>query len=252
VQQLAKRHHDPKDEDSLPARLGVVIRTYRQQLGISQEELAWRANMHRTYISDIERGARNVTVKSVANLAKAFQTTVGNLFSYASAPEDDAVRDLIAHSARPREILLVEDDAADAELALRAFKCAKFTNPFKVVRNAEEAWDYLFALGRYAKRVASPPQLILLDIHLPTMSGLEFLRRLKAEERTREIPVVILTGSRDDRLIIECSRLGAENYIVKPLAPENFLRVTPKLNLHVTLGSSPASEEETAPGERPG
>jgi CheY-like chemotaxis protein/DNA-binding XRE family transcriptional regulator len=203
-------------------------------MGITQEELAWRASLHRTYIADIERGARNVTLRSIASLAKALQVTIGNLLSHASAPAGTALR--IGAKTAPTtvpEILLIEDSATDAALAARAFKRAKVTNPLKIVCSAEDGLDYLFGQGR---RKQARPQLILLDLNLPQMSGLEFLRRIKGDERTRDIPVVVLTVSQSDRMIIECGRLGAVNYIVKPFGIENFIRVTPRLNLHLTLG----------------
>jgi two-component system response regulator len=237
-QHLLKRNHVPKNDDTLSGRLGAVVRCCRQHLGISQEELAWRSNLHRTYIADIERGARNVSLKSIASLATAFQMTVGDLLSQPSmAASGEKPGAASEPTSKGHEILLVEDNAADAELALRAFERARFTNTFRVLHRAEEAWDYLLGLGRYRKAGPTRPQLILLDVHLPAMSGVEFLRRLKADERIRSIPVVMLTGSRNEQVILECGRLGAENYIVKPLAPENFIRVTPKLNLRLTLTS---------------
>ena len=206
-------------------------------MGITQEELAWRANLHRTYIADIERGARNVTLQSIASLAKALQITIGDLLSYATTPAGTAIRrgTKTAPTTVP-EILLIEDSATDAAMAARAFKRAKVTNPLKIVCSAEDGLDYLLGNDGNKKRKRARPQLILLDLNLPQMSGLEFLRRIKSDERTRDIPVVILTVSQSDRMIIECGRLGAVNYIVKPFGIENFVRVTPKLNLHLTVG----------------
>jgi CheY-like chemotaxis protein/DNA-binding XRE family transcriptional regulator len=206
-------------------------------LGITQEELAWRASLHRTYIADIERGARNVTLQSIASLAKALQLTIGDLLSHATKPAGTAMR--IGAKTAPKavpEILLIEDSATDAAMAARAFKRAKVTNPLKIVCSAEDGLDYLLGSSRKGKRNRVRPQVILLDLNLPQMSGLEFLRRIKSDERTRDIPVVVLTVSQSDRMIIECGRLGAVNYIVKPFGIENFVRVTPKLNLHLTLG----------------
>ena len=234
-----------KADPDLQTKLGLVVRRWRQQLGITQEELAWRASLHRTYIADIERGARNVTLRSIASLAKALQVTMGNLLSHAAAPAGTALR----HAAKTapteaQEILLIEDSAMDAALTARAFKRAKITNPLKIVGAAEDGLDYLFGKGRHAKRKRTRPQLILLDLNLPQMSGLEFLRQIKNDELTRDIPVVVLTVSQSDRMIIECGRLGAVNYIVKPFGIESFVRVTPKLNLHLTVGlpSSPRSK----------
>jgi CheY-like chemotaxis protein/DNA-binding XRE family transcriptional regulator len=224
-----------KVNPDLQTKLGLVVRRWRQQLGITQEELAWRADLHRTYIADIERGARNVTLQSIASLAKALQLTIGDLLSHATTPAGTAMR--LRAKTTPKtvpEILLIEDSATDAAMAARAFKRAKVTNPLKIVCSAEDGLDYLFGSSRKGQRAR--PQLILLDLNLPQMSGLEFLRRIKSDERTRDIPVVILTVSQSDRMIIECGRLGAVNYIVKPFGIENFVRVTPKLNLHLTVG----------------
>jgi CheY-like chemotaxis protein len=206
-------------------------------MGFTQEELAWRASLHRTYIADIERGARNVTLRSIASLAKALQTTIGGLLAHATKPAGTALR--IGAKTTPKtvpEILLIEDSVTDAAMAARAFKRAKVTNPLKIVCSAEDGLVYLFGSSREGKRKRARPQLILLDLNLPQMSGLEFLRRIKGDERTRDIPVVVLTVSQSDRMIIECGRLGAVNYIVKPFGIENFVRVTPRLNLHWTMG----------------
>lgn len=189
---MAKKHPVPKINLDLQTSLGAVIRACRNQLGITQEELAWRANMHRTYIADIERGARNVTLRTVAQLAKALQITVGNLFAYVTAQPGAALR--VGTAIAPTEvqdILLVDHNAADAARTARAFKRAKF----RIVRDAEAGLDYLFGTGRYARRKPVRPQLILLDLHLPQMAGMEFLRRVKADARTRDIPVVVLTVS---------------------------------------------------------
>src|SRR5882724_6623440 len=111
-------------------RFGLAIKNWRAQSGISQEELAWRANMHRTYIADIERGARNVTLRSVTNLAKALQVTVGNLLTHATAPADTTLRiGEETEASVVHDILLVEDSATDAALTQRALKHAKVTNP---------------------------------------------------------------------------------------------------------------------------
>jgi two-component system response regulator len=234
---VAKRNHGPKPDSDLQTRLGAFIRVRRDQLGITQEELAWRANRHRTYIADIERGARNVTLRSLVNLTSALQLTVANLFSRISAPAGTHLR-AAGHDNTDgaREILLVDGSATDAARARRAFSRAKFANPIKVVSNGEQGLDYLFGTGRYAKRVPVRPLVILFDVNLPEMPPQEFLRRIKKDGRTRAIPVVFLTVSKSERGIIMCGRPAAEHYLVKPLSFENFVRVTPQLNLHLILG----------------
>lgn len=222
----------PSADINLQAWLGETVKALRRRLGITQEELAWRADLHRTYIADIERGARNVTLRSMDSLAKAFEMTVGELLSNVSVPNARVG----SASAGPEEILLVEDNAADAALTLRAFRLAKVANPLRVLPHAEAAWEYLTGRGAEA---AGPqrPALMLLDLNLPGISGVELLRRAKAEPALRDIPVIVLTVSRHDRVILECSRLGVVNYIVKPLSFESFVRVSPRLNLRLTLGT---------------
>jgi CheY-like chemotaxis protein len=230
-----KRSYNQGVSPDLQIKLGAIVRVRRQQLGITQEELAWRANLHRSYVADIERGGRNLTVRSVANLAKALQVTVGDLFSYAAPPGEFSVPSEKA-APRPGEILVLEDSEADAALVIRAFRQARITNPLQIFAEAEEALDYLFGARRYSERPRPRPQLILLDLNLPRMSGLEFLRRIRADGRTDEIPVVVLTASQSDAAIAECGRLGALHYIVKPVGIEKVVRATSKLNLPLTLG----------------
>jgi len=202
--------------------------------------------MHRTYIADIERGARNVTLRSVASLASALEVTVGALVCHATGMDGDAADGFTrTPESDVRDILLVEDSPIDAALTARAFKSARITNPLKIVRDAETGLDYLFGTGRYAKKKPAHPQLVLLDLNLPQMSGVEFLRRLKGNSHTREIPVVVLTVSHSDTLISECSQLGADNFIVKPVGIENFVRVAPKLNMHLTLSWSANGKKQS-------
>ena len=155
----------------LKALLGVAIKTERSVLGISQEELAERAGLHRTYVSDVERGARNPSIASVEKLARALQISVSRLFEQAT--DADRAKQLV-------EILLVEDDPHDVDLTTRAFEKAGITNPLHVVCDGVEALDFLFATGSYAHRWEDRhPKVILLDLNLPKINGLEVLRRIK-------------------------------------------------------------------------
>jgi CheY-like chemotaxis protein/DNA-binding XRE family transcriptional regulator len=170
-------------------------------LGITQEELAWRADLHRTYVADVERGARNVSLWTIANLAKALHVTVGSLLSHATSPWGTGPRYIAGPAQNEvREILLVDNNTAVAASMARTFERAKIANPLKIVRDGKTGLDYLFGTGKYARRKPERPQLILLVLEQPGMSGQEFLQRVRGDERTQDIPVVPLTVSNRPRL----------------------------------------------------
>jgi CheY-like chemotaxis protein len=205
----------------LKALFGTTIKSKRSELGMSQEELADRAGLHRTYVSDVERGMRNVSLISIEKLAHALGLSVWRLFEQASNGE----------GAEQLEILLVEDEPNDIELTQRAFKRARIANPVHVVHDGLSALDFLFATGAYADRQGKAlPGVILLDLKLPKLDGLEVLRRIRQDERTRNIPVVVLTSSKFASDHAECRRLGINSYIVKPVDFQNFSEVTPQLD----------------------
>jgi CheY-like chemotaxis protein len=227
----------------LKVLLGVAIKTERCVLGISQEELAERAGLHRTYVSDVERGARNPSIASIEKLAQALQLSVATLFQRAG--DGKASTSFV-------EILLVEDDPRDVELTKLAFAKARITNPLHVVGDGAEALDFLFATGAYQHRnYAALPQIILLDLNLPKKSGLEVLRRVKADKLTKDIAVIVLTVSTQNRDIAECRRLGAQTYLIKPVGFQNFSAVTPDLDLAWTLVKPFQAEVAKADGRQP-
>ncbi|MBU4220516.1 MAG: response regulator [Euryarchaeota archaeon] len=126
------------------------------------------------------------------------------------------------------EILLVEDKATDAELVLRSLK--KITKKFYVVGDGAEALEFIFATGKYAQRnMENVPSVILLDLKLPKVNGIEVLRRIKSDDRTKNIPVVALTSSSEDRDLRECYKLGINSYIVKPVDFEKFMQAVTDL-----------------------
>jgi len=134
------------------------------------------------------------------------------------------------------DILLVEDQPNDAELTLEALKGTKIPNRIFVVRDGVEALDFLFATGRFShRRPNDHPQIILLDLHLPKIDGLEVLRRIKADARTRTIPVVMLTSSQLESDIVMSKKLGAETYIMKPVDRQNFSAAALQLSLRWAL-----------------
>ena len=207
------------------------MRAHRLRLGFSQEALAERAELHRTYITDVERGARNLSLESISRLARALRISIGALFL---APEP-SVEDS-GQSAQSIDILLVEDDPKDLELALKAFAQARLTNRMETVGDGAAALDYLFCRGRFSKRQPKTlPQVVLLDLYLPKVNGLEVLREMRGTELTRSIHVVVLTNSRNDAHFREALYFGANGYIIKPIDFQSFSAVTPRLNFSWAL-----------------
>jgi two-component system, response regulator len=138
--------------------------------------------------------------------------------------------------AREGTILLVEDNPDDELLTLDALRCAGVSNPIFVVRDGQEALDYLFAAGAFATRDPNqPPCVILLDLKLPKIGGLEVLKRIKTDARTRLIPVVVLTTSSEEEDVRSCYGNGANSYVKKPVEFENFLEAVRHLGLYWTL-----------------
>lgn len=134
------------------------------------------------------------------------------------------------------DILLVEDNPNDAELAFHAFQKYRITNRIHLVRDGAEALDYIFCTGAFADRkIEDRPKIILLDLKLPLIDGIEVLRRVKADPRTRAIPVVVLTSSSYDQDVVETYNLGVNSYIVKPVDFEQFAEAARALGFYWLL-----------------
>jgi CheY-like chemotaxis protein len=130
------------------------------------------------------------------------------------------------------EILLVEDNSTDAELAIRALRKKNLANNLVWVKDGVEALDFIFCKGQYENRVNSTPKLILLDLKLPKIDGIEVLRTLKSDARTKTVPVVVLTSSHEERDIVESYQLGVNSYIVKPVDFDKFLEMVSQVGLY--------------------
>ena len=143
------------------------------------------------------------------------------------------------------EILLVEDNPNDVELTLHALRKYRLANHIHVACDGDEALDYLFATGAYAGRnIADIPKVVLLDLKLSKVDGMEVLRRVKGDPRTHMIPIVVLTSSREERDLARGYQLGANSYIVKPVDFDQFSEVVRQLGLYwVLLNQPPALKE---------
>jgi two-component system response regulator len=131
------------------------------------------------------------------------------------------------------EILLVEDNASDSEMTIHALKTSNLANNLLHVKDGAAALDYIFAEGEYEGReVMDKPRVILLDLKMPRISGIEVLKRIRSDERTKAIPVVVLTSSKEDPDIQKCYDLGVNSYVVKPVEFEDFQKAISELGLY--------------------
>jgi CheY-like chemotaxis protein len=134
------------------------------------------------------------------------------------------------------EILIVEDTPEDLELALRALRRAKLAKNFHVARDGAEALEFIFGEGTHVGRqLEDGPKVVLLDLKLPKVDGLEVLRRIKSDPRTAGIPVVVLTSSNEQNDVVECYKLGVNSYIVKPVNFERFAAAVQELGMYWLL-----------------
>lgn len=139
------------------------------------------------------------------------------------------------------EVLLVEDNVADAELTIRELRKHNMANHLVHVKNGEEALEFIFAKGKYAstREVQYTPKMVLLDIQMPKVNGIEVLQQIKDDPRTRSLPVVILTSSKENPDIQRCYDLGANSYIVKPVNFESFAQAIKNLGFYWLLLNQP-------------
>ena len=140
------------------------------------------------------------------------------------------------------EILLIEDNMSDAELTIRALKKNNLANKLIHLKDGAEALDFIFARGIYSDRnMGNNPKVILLDLKMPKVNGIEVLQKIKSDDRTKKIPVVILTSSKEDPDIKECYRLGVNSYVVKPVDFEAFIKAVSELGLYWMILNQPNS-----------
>lgn len=144
----------------------------------------------------------------------------------------------------PVEILLIEDSPSDAKLTIRALKKSNISNPVKHLEDGATALDYLFCTGQYADRDgAVMPKVVLLDLKLPKVSGMDVLRRIRSDPRTESLPVVILTSSQEQRDVVEGYKLHVNSYIVKPVDFGQFAETVKSLGLYWLIINTPPVEE---------
>jgi two-component system response regulator len=224
------------------SRFGSAVRSHRKRLGLSQEDLADRSGLHRTYITDVERGVRNVTMESISRLVRALDVPFTQIFGimegkqpgWQLAGEHTTSPERV--SVRPVEILLVEGNRKHADGIARSLKQHGVTNRVSVVYSGEAALRRLYD-GASPPGSDPPilPDIILLDITLSEINALEVLRRLRADGRTRAIPVVVLIPSGSDQDYSETTKLGVTFSINKPVDFCEFSTLMPKMGFQWVL-----------------
>jgi two-component system, response regulator len=230
------------DITTLWARFGIIIRRMRIAKNISQEELAERAQLHRTYLTDVEHGKRNLSLESIRKIAIALDVSLSELFLEIEKAESQRMELITIHKRThveqqlAVEILVVEDDPSYVELTLHALRMGNVTNKIHVVRDGAEALEFFFANEpATTHEVNRIPKLVLLDLKLPKVDGIEVLEHIRSSPHTATIPVVVMTSSNDDVDFKRCLALGVHEYIVKPFNFEQFSRIMPLVGFHWLL-----------------
>jgi two-component system, response regulator len=215
---------DRIDLKGMLSRFGSAIRAHRKRLGFSQEELADRSGLHRTYITDVERGVRNVTMESMCKLIGALDVPFTTIFNdmEQTGERRDGTGGSSRASGKAVEILLVEDNPTHADHILQALKKHGVINRVLSVHSGEEALRVLQQDG------GSAPDMILLDLTLTESSSVEVVRRLRSSERTRSIPVVLLLDPDADPGHVEHVRSELTGAISKPVDFAEFSSLMPK------------------------
>ena len=230
----------------ITSRFGTVVRSLRHRLGLTQEALAERAELHRTYIAGIEGGVRNVTLKTIEKLAHALHVSTATLLLDAvGAPaRSELTKPPATCTAQAhKEILLVTDQHAEVKRMLLAFQQARIVNPVKIAYSGQEALDLLLPGHAAEDQLGNRPQLVLLDLQRAKPGAREVLQRLKADQQTRAIPVIMLMDDKFPKEMAEGQRMGADSYIVKPLNFDKIATAARQLGMFWQLVDQPPIAE---------
>ncbi|MEW5798330.1 MAG: helix-turn-helix domain-containing protein [Bacteroidota bacterium] len=220
-----------KETTSILSHFGLVVKELRRKKQLSQEELANRCSLHRTYITDIEHGTRNVSLKNISKIAHALGESLHDVFaSVERYAHPNAYGSRLTTSMQsPIKLLLIESDQRFAGQAVEELQRGAIDNALYVVRSGEEAIKFLFPAKTEENKNTNIPNVILLDVHPPNISGLEVLERIRKEKTTKDIPVVVMTSSAADTEKEPYRILGVEEYLTKPLNIESLTAVMHRL-----------------------
>ena len=224
------------------ARFGSVVRSQRLNAGLSQEELAHRSGLHRTYVTDVERGARNPSLNSIKKLSDALGVSLSVLFSLVEgvdgrdrSPGGPGGEKQSFHSEGV-DILVAEDPSSGVEAMLGSLN-ANLTNSIRYIHDGQEALDYLLGTGAFKKRdILKTPDVMILDLGLTNVDSLEVLSKLRENPITSSIPVVALV-SQSDQDLAKAKQLGAVDFITKPIDLSKFVRALAQAGCQLSVVS---------------
>lgn len=223
------------------ARFGAVVRSQRLSAGLSQEELAHRSGLHRTYVTDVERGARNPSLNSIKKLSDALGMPLGGLFGLVE--EADRREHQVSASSHqesssqhePAEILVAAENSSDADTVIRVLGENNIASHIHAVRDGAEAMDYIFCTGAYKKRdFLKTPDLILLHLRLSKVDAFTILAKIRDNPLTRPIPVVAL-GAQSDQDLARAQQHGVTEFIVAPFDFPKLAHASAQLGLQWML-----------------
>ena len=212
----------------LLSNLGSVVKERRQELGFSQEELAERSGLHRTYITDIERGVRNITLKSATKVADALELSLTSIFAKVERDHEFGSQEGLESLG----ILLVDNDPHQLEFMTNALKENGVVNPIFRAKTGGEALELMLGPSQADK---PRPGVILIDLRLPDMNGFDVIRKLRSDARTKSIPVAVLSSSRSGEEDREGKALGVKAFITKPVYFSEFSVVMSQLGFRWLL-----------------
>lgn len=221
------------ESDKLLAALAKIIRQRREELGLSQTSLAEKSGLHRTYINNIERGSKNISIDSLKKIADSLSTTVSDLMSQAEESSTE--------SGNPIKILLVEDNPADVFMFKRCVKKSSLDTTVNVIDTGTRAEEYIANLPQESSE--EHPDIVFLDLNLPGKNGLELLKDIKSNELLRHIPVIILTTSANPKDVRKSFGQYTNSFLTKPVDPKEYEKAIHNVLLYwFSVSSIPKAE----------
>lgn len=229
------------DQSSIQLHFGLVVKEIRRQYRLSQEELGNLCGLHRTYITDIEHGTRNVSLKNIFRITRALNISLSEFFSRMERYSSSSLH-LVSHQPAsvkqtplPIDILLIEDDQNFVDLTLHELQKGNIHNKVHVSRNGQDALDVIFGSTFSDTSVKNIPRVVLLDLYLPFVNGIEVLERIRSNRATKDIPVVVLTSSTNQDDQRYCRTLGIEEFLSKPINVGEFNAVMQRLGFQMYI-----------------